>query len=105
MTPEEELLDPVALSVLRNLMEDNNSDNTMDNSTIHDNTSTELDADDGAGQQGGLAWRPPTSSPSEVPSANPFAAPTVSRASAESLFLLSCCAFPSVLSLAYHTLV
>ncbi|KAL7536950.1 hypothetical protein ACHAXR_007506 [Thalassiosira sp. AJA248-18] len=70
MTPEEELLDQTAHSILRQLLQESTS--------IHgDKTATELNADDSQGQKDGILWSPPTSSPTPSPTTGaPTSAPT-----------------------------
>ena len=104
MTPEDELLDVSAQSILRDLHEDASSQHlrgphredddatslhrssqhllrglTDQGETVHHNASFEHDAHDAAGYQGGQSWtsRAPTPSPTAIPTtASPTRSPT-----------------------------
>ena len=66
-TPEEDLLDPAAFSLLRRL---------QSNVDIHANVAKELNASDADGLQGGQGWDHPTRSPTLLPSQHPSDVPT-----------------------------
>jgi len=89
MTAEEELLDSTAQSVLRHILDgDGNiidmSSSTTNNkkrnlqSSVHDNTAEELNANDESGMQGGQVWQSPTTKPTSQPSisSKPTSTPT-----------------------------
>lgn len=76
MTPEEQLLDNTAQSILRHVLEEDgvvseisekNDNNGRALNTLHDNTAEELNASDADGMQGGQVWTSPTVTPTVSP--------------------------------------